>query len=184
MSSLKKDKYSKKIMIVTGTRAEYGLLYWLIKGIQESDDLELQLIVTGAHLEERFGFTYKEIEKDFPNFDKVPLDLKNDNEDSVCHSISLAIDGFSNKFRALKPDILMVLGDRYEILSAAIAAMVYRIPIAHIHGGEKTEGAFDEAIRHSITKMSHLHFVATDEYARRVIQLGEEPNRVFNVGGM
>ncbi|CUU89367.1 UDP-N-acetylglucosamine 2-epimerase [Campylobacter hyointestinalis] len=144
----------------------------------------MQLIVTGAHLEERFGFTYKEIEKDFPNFDKVPLDLKNDNEDSVCHSISLAIDGFANKFRALKPDILMVLGDRYEILSAAIAGMVYRIPIAHIHGGEKTEGAFDEAIRHSITKMSHLHFVATDEYARRVIQLGEEPNRVFNVGGM
>ncbi|WP_220120701.1 UDP-N-acetylglucosamine 2-epimerase, partial [Campylobacter hyointestinalis] len=142
MSSLKKDKYSKKIMIVTGTRAEYGLLYWLIKGIQESDDLELQLIVTGAHFEERFGFTYKEIEEDFPNFDKVPLDLKNDNEDSVCHSISLAIDGFANKFRALKPDILMVLGDRYEILSAAIAGMVYRIPIAHIHGGEKTEGAF------------------------------------------
>ncbi|CUU79841.1 UDP-N-acetylglucosamine 2-epimerase [Campylobacter hyointestinalis subsp. hyointestinalis] len=174
----------RKICVVTGTRAEYGLLYWLIKGIQESDDLELQLIVTGAHLEERFGFTYKEIEKDFPNFDKVPLGLKNDNEDSVCHSISLAIDGFANKFRALKPDILMVLGDRYEILSATIAGMVYRIPIAHIHGGEKTEGAFDEAIRHSITKMSHLHFVATDEYARRVIQLGEEPNRVFNVGGM
>ncbi|AII13918.1 UDP-N-acetylglucosamine 2-epimerase [Campylobacter iguaniorum] len=171
-------------MVVTGTRAEYGLLYWLIKGIEKSDDLELQLIVTGAHLEECFGYTYKEIEKDFPNFDKIPLDLKNDDESSICHSMGLATQRFGDKLKTLKPDILVVLGDRYEMLSTAIAGMIYGIPIAHIHGGEKTEGAFDEAIRHSITKMSHLHFVATDEYARRVIQLGEEPSRVYNVGGM
>ncbi|CUU74147.1 UDP-N-acetylglucosamine 2-epimerase [Campylobacter hyointestinalis] len=174
----------RKICVVTGTRAEYGLLYWLIKGIQESDDLELQLIVTGAHLEERFGFTYKEIEKDFKIDKKIEMLVSSDSAVGVSKSMGLAMIGFAEAYNELKPDVILILGDRYEIFCAASSAMIARIPIVHLHGGEATEGLIDEAIRHSITKMSHLHFVATDEYARRVIQLGEEPNRVFNVGGM
>lgn len=174
----------RKICVVTGTRAEYGLLYWLMKEIESDNDLELQLIVTGMHLSPEFGLTYKEIEKDFKIDKKIEMLLSSDAAVGISKSMGLAQIGFAEAYEELNPDILVVLGDRYEIFSAASAAMIARIPIAHIHGGETTEGAFDEAIRHSITKMSHLHFTATNEYKNRVIQLGEEPSRVFNVGGM
>jgi GDP/UDP-N,N'-diacetylbacillosamine 2-epimerase (hydrolysing) len=174
----------RKICIVTGTRAEYGLLYWLLKEIQQDNELELQLIVTGMHLSPEFGLTYKEIEKDFKIDKKIEMLLSSDSSIGISKSMGLAQISFSESYTELNPDILVVLGDRYEVFSAVSAAMIARIPIAHIHGGEKTEGAFDEAIRHSITKMSHMHFTAAEEYRNRVIQLGEQPNRVFNVGGM
>ncbi len=174
----------KKICVVTGTRAEYGLLYWLMKEVEADKDLELQIIVTGMHLSPEFGLTYKEIEKDFSVNKKIEMLLSSDTSVGISKSMGLAQIGFAEAYEELNPDIVIVLGDRYEIFSAASAAMIARIPIAHLHGGETTEGAFDEAIRHSITKMSHLHFTATQEYKNRVIQLGEEPNRVFNVGGM
>ena len=174
----------RKICVVTGTRAEYGLLYWLMKEIEADKDLELQLIVTGMHLSPEFGFTYKEIEKEFRIDKKIEMLLSSDTAMGISKSMGLAQIGFAEAFEELKPDILVVLGDRYEIFSAVSSAMICNIPIAHLHGGEITQGAFDESIRHSITKMSHLHFTATDEYKNRVIQLGEEPNRVFNVGGM
>ena len=174
----------RKICVVTGTRAEYGLLYWLMKEIEADKDLELQLIVTGMHLSPEFGLTYKEIEKEFKIDKKIEMLLSSDTAMGISKSMGLAQIGFAEAFEELKPDILVVLGDRYEIFSAVSVAMICNIPIAHLHGGEITQGAFDESIRHSITKMSHLHFTATDEYKNRVIQLGEEPNRVFNVGGM
>ena len=174
----------KKICVVTGTRAEYGLLYWLLKEIEADKELELQVIVTGMHLSPEFGLTYKEIEKEFKINKKIEMLLSSDTSVGISKSMGLAQISFAESYDELKPDILVVLGDRYEIFSATSAAMIARIPIAHIHGGEKTEGAFDESIRHSITKMSHLHFTATDEYKNRVIQLGEDPSRVFNVGGM
>ncbi|PWE19333.1 UDP-N-acetylglucosamine 2-epimerase [Aliarcobacter skirrowii] len=174
----------KKICVVTGTRAEYGLLYWLLKEIEADKDLELQLIVTGMHLSPEFGLTYKEIEKEFSVNKKVEMLLSSDTSVGISKSMGLAQISFAESYDELKPDIVIVLGDRYEIFSATSAAMIARIPIAHIHGGEKTEGAFDESIRHSITKMSHLHFTATEKYKNRVIQLGEHPSRVFNVGGM
>lgn len=174
----------RKICVVTGTRAEYGLLYWLMKEIEADKDLELQLIVTGMHLSPEFGFTYKEIEKEFKIDKKIEMLLSSDTAMGISKSMGLAQIGFAEAFEELKPDILVVLGDRYEIFSAVSVAMICNIPIAHLHGGEITQGAFDELIRHSITKMSHLHFTATDEYKNRVIQLGEEPNRVFNIGGM
>jgi len=174
----------KKICVVTGTRAEYGLLYWLMKEIQADAELELQLVVTGMHLSPEFGLTYLEIEKEFKIDKKVEMLLSSDTAVGVSKSIGLAQIGFADAYEELKPDLLVVLGDRYEIFSAVSTAMIARIPIAHLHGGETTEGAFDEAIRHSITKMSHIHFTAADEYKNRVIQLGEQPNRVFNVGGL
>lgn len=174
----------KKICVVTGTRAEYGLLYWLMKEIESDKDLELQLIVTGMHLSSEFGLTYKEIEKEFKINKKIEMLLSSDTSIGISKSMGLAQISFAEAYDELKPDMVIVLGDRYEIFSAASAAMIAKIPIAHLHGGETTEGAFDESIRHSITKMSHLHFTATDEYKNRVIQLGEHPNRVFNVGGM
>lgn len=174
----------KKICVVTGTRAEYGLLYWLMKEIQQDNELELQLIVTGMHLSPEFGLTYKEIEKEFKIDKKIEMLLSSDTSVGISKSMGLAQISFSEAYEELKPDILVVLGDRYEIFSAASAAMIAKIPVAHLHGGETTEGAFDESIRHSITKMSHLHFTAADEYKNRVIQLGEHPSRVFNVGGM
>lgn len=174
----------KKICVVTGTRAEYGLLYWLMKEIQADAELELQLIVTGMHLSPEFGLTYLDIEKEFHIDKKVEMLLSSDTPIGVSKSMGLAQIGFADAYEALKPDLLVVLGDRYEIFSAVSTAMIARIPIAHLHGGETTEGAFDEAIRHSITKMSHIHFTAADEYKNRVIQLGEQPNRVFNVGGL
>jgi len=174
----------KKICVVTGTRAEYGLLYWLMKKIQADVELELQLIVTGMHLSPEFGLTYLEIEKEFKISKKVEMLLSSDTAVGISKSVGLAQIGFADAYNELKPDLLVVLGDRYEIFSAVSTAMIARIPIAHLHGGETTEGAFDEAIRHSITKMSHIHFTAADEYKNRVIQLGEQPNRVFNVGGL
>jgi GDP/UDP-N,N'-diacetylbacillosamine 2-epimerase (hydrolysing) len=174
----------RKICVVTGTRAEYGLLYWLMKEIKSDDALELQLIVTGMHLSPEFGLTYKTIEKDFKIDKKIEMLLSSDTSVSISKSMGLAQISFAESFEELKPDILVVLGDRYEIFSAVSAAMIARIPIAHLHGGETTEGAFDESIRHSITKMSHLHFTATQEYKDRVIQMGEDPSRVFNVGGL
>ncbi|MBV6493609.1 MAG: GDP/UDP-N,N'-diacetylbacillosamine 2-epimerase (hydrolyzing) [Turneriella sp.] len=174
----------RKICVITGTRAEYGLLYWLMKEIEADPDLQLQLIVTGMHLSPEFGLTYKEIEKEFKIDKKIEMLLSSDTAIGISKSMGLAQIGFAEAYEELKPDIVVVLGDRYEIFAAASTATIARLPIAHLHGGETTEGAFDEAMRHSITKMSHLHFTATEEYRKRVIQLGEEPNRVFNVGGM
>ena len=174
----------KKICVVTGTRAEYGLLYWLLKEIEADKELQLQVIVTGMHLSPEFGLTYKEIEKEFKINKKIEMLLSSDTSVGISKSMGLAQISFSEAYEELQPDMVVVLGDRYEIFSATSAAMIARIPIAHIHGGETTEGAFDESIRHSITKMSHLHFTATNEYKNRVIQLGEDPSRVFNVGGM
>ena len=175
----------RKICVVTGTRAEYGLLYWLMKEINVDNALVLQVVVTGMHLSEEFGNTYQQIEKDGFTIDKkVDISLSSDTELAISKSMGLGVIRFSDAFNELEPDLLVVLGDRFEIFSAVSAAMIARIPIAHLHGGELTEGAFDESIRHSITKMSHLHFTATEEYKNRVIQLGEQPNRVFNVGGL
>ncbi len=175
----------KKVCVVTGNRAEYGLLRWVIQGIQNSSLLDLQLIVTGAHLSPDFGLTVQEIEQDgFPIDYRVEMLLSSDTCVGVTKSLGLGVIGFADALDKLKPDVLLVLGDRYEILAATAAALVARIPIAHIHGGELTEGAIDDAIRHAITKMSHLHFVAADEYLQRVIQMGETPERVFNVGGL
>jgi len=175
----------QKICVVTGTRAEYGLLYWLMKSIEDDPNLELQVIATGMHLSPEFGNTYKEIEKDgFRINKKVEMILSADTPSAIAKSTGLGMIGFADALEELKPDILILLGDRFELLAAAFAAVVARIPIGHIHGGETTIGAFDESIRHSITKMSWWHFVAADEYEKRVIQLGEDPERVFNVGGM
>lgn len=174
----------RKICVVTGTRAEYGLLYWLMKEIEADSDLELQIIATGMHLSPEFGLTYKEIEKEFKIDKKIEMLLSSDTSIGVSKSMGLAQISFAEAYEELQPDIAVVLGDRYEIFSAVSAAMIARIPVAHLHGGEATEGLIDESIRHSITKMSHLHFTATEEYKNRVIQLGEQPSRVFNVGGM
>ena len=173
-----------KVCVVTGTRAEYGLLYGLIKEVESDKDMQLQLIVTGMHLSSEFGLTYKEIEKDFKIDKKIEMLLSSDTDLGVSKSMGLAQISFSEAYEELTPNIVIVLGDRYEIFSAVSAAMISRVPIAHLHGGEATEGLIDEAIRHSITKMSHLHFVSTEEYKNRVIQLGEHPNRVFNVGAI
>ena len=173
----------RKMCVVTGTRAEYGLLYWIIKGIHDDPDLELQLIVTGMHLSPEFGLTVQEIERDgFPIAERVEMLLSSDTEEGIAMSMGLGLIGFANAYQRLQPDIVLVLGDRYEILAAAAAAVPFRIPVAHIHGGESTEGAMDEQFRHAITKMSHLHFPATQEYANRIIQMGEAPERVFCYG--
>ena len=174
----------RKICVVTGTRAEYGLLYWLMKEIESDKELQLQLIVTGMHLSPEFGWTYKEIERDFKIDKKIEMLLSSDTSVGISKSMGLAQISFSESYENLQPNLIVVLGDRYEIFSAVSAAMIARIPIAHLHGGEATEGSIDESIRHSITKMSHLHFVAAKEYKNRVIQLGEQPDRVFNVGGL
>jgi GDP/UDP-N,N'-diacetylbacillosamine 2-epimerase (hydrolysing) len=174
----------RKICVITGTRAEYGLLYWLMKEIQNEKDLVLQIIATGMHLSPEFGLTGRQIEKDGFQIDKnIEMLLSSDSEVGVAKSMGLGMIGFADAFSDLKPNLIVVLGDRFELLSAVSTAMIAKIPIAHIHGGELTEGAFDDSIRHSITKMSHLHFTATKEYKNRVIKLGEQPNRVFNVGG-
>lgn len=174
----------RKVCIVTGTRAEYGLLYWLMKEVQEDNELELQVIVTGMHLSPEFGLTYKEVEKCFKINKKIEMLLSSDTAIGITKSMGLAQISFAEGYEELQPDIIVILGDRYEMFSAASAAMVAKIPLAHLHGGETTEGAIDESIRHSITKMSHLHFTATEKYKNRVIQLGEQPDKVFNVGGL
>jgi GDP/UDP-N,N'-diacetylbacillosamine 2-epimerase (hydrolysing) len=174
-----------KICVVTGTRAEYGLLYWTIKKLLSDKYFQVQLCVTGMHLSPEFGLTYKQIEEDDIKINKkVEMLLSSDSASGVSKSIGLGVIGFADAFSELKPDLVLLLGDRFEIFSAATAAMIAKIPIAHCHGGEATEGLIDEPIRHSITKMSHLHFTSTEEYRNRVIQLGEQPSRVFNVGAL
>ncbi len=174
-----------KICVVTGTRAEYGLLRWVMDGIRRSAVLELQLLATGMHLSPEFGLTVEAIEADGFHVDKkVEMLLSSDTAIGVTKSMGVGLIGFADALAELKPDLLLILGDRYEIFVAASAAMIAGIPIAHLHGGETTEGAIDEAIRHSITKMAHLHFVAAEEYRNRVIQLGENPANVFKVGGL
>lgn len=175
----------RKICVVTGTRAEYGLLSRLMKAIKEAPSLELQVIATNMHLSPEFGLTYKEIENDgFLLNKKVEMLLSADTSTSVAKSLGLGIIGFADAYEDLKPDLLVVLGDRYEMLGAVSTALLLQIPVAHISGGDVTEGAYDDAIRHSITKMSHLHFTSTETYRKRVIQLGEHPETVFNVGAI
>ncbi|SHF35163.1 UDP-N-acetylglucosamine 2-epimerase (non-hydrolysing) [Desulforamulus putei DSM 12395] len=173
----------RKICVLTGTRAEYGLLYWLMKEIQNDPELELQIIATGMHLSPEFGLTYKVIEEDgFVINEKIEMLLSSDTPVGIAKSIGLATIGFADALERLKPDILVLLGDRFEILAAAQAALVARIPVAHIAGGDITEGAFDDAIRHCVTKMAHLHFVTNELAARRVRQLGEDVTNIFNIG--
>jgi len=177
--------FKKKICIITGSRADYGLLKNLIFKVKKSKKLKLQLIVTGMHLSNKYGLTYKEINKDKLKIDtKIKILNNSDKSVGISKSVSDGVNKFSKIFNKTKPDVILVLGDRFEIFSAAISAMLSRIPIAHIHGGETTVGVIDEAVRHSITKMSHLHFVAAKKYKNRVIQLGENPKRVYLVGGL
>jgi UDP-hydrolysing UDP-N-acetyl-D-glucosamine 2-epimerase len=176
---------TRKVCIVTGTRAEYGLLRGVIERVRNTPELELQLAVTGMHLAPEFGLTVGEIESDgVPVAAKVEMLLSSDTAVGITKSTGVGLIGFADAFARLEPDIVVVLGDRFEILAAATAALFAGLPIAHINGGESTEGAFDEAIRHAVTKMSHLHFVAAEPYRQRVIQLGEDPQRVFLVGGL
>ena len=176
---------TRRVCIVTGTRAEYGLLRWVMRGVQQTPGLALQLLVTGTHLSPEFGLTYREIEGDGFTIDaKVEMLVSADTASGTAKSMGLGLIGFGDAFERLKPDLIVLLGDRFEVLAAAAAALVAGIPVAHLHGGETTEGAFDESIRHAVTKMSHLHFVAAPEYRQRVIQMGEQPERVFLVGGL
>lgn len=175
----------RKICIITGSRAEYGLLSGLMKAIKEDDDLQLQIIATNMHLSPEFGLTYREIENDSFHIDKkVQMLLSSDTPNATAKSVGLGMIGFADAYEDLKPDMIVVLGDRFEILGAVSTALFYKIPVAHLHGGEITEGAYDDCIRHAITKMSHLHFTSTEEYRRRIIQLGEQPDRVFCVGAI
>lgn len=176
---------NRKICVITGTRADYGLLRWVMQGIKDDSDLTLQVIATGMHLSPEFGLTFREIEKDGFQIDrKVEMLTSSDTAVGIAKSMGLGMISFADALNELKPDLILVLGDRFEIFAAVSAALVARIPVAHLHGGETTEGAFDEALRHSITKMAHLHFVAAQEYFQRVIQLGEQPEKVFLVGGL
>jgi GDP/UDP-N,N'-diacetylbacillosamine 2-epimerase (hydrolysing) len=175
----------KIISILTASRAEYGLLKPLIVKLNSVIEFDIRLVVTGAHLSPEFGLTFKEIEMDdFIIDQKIEILLSSDKASSISKSMGIAMISFADYFDKLNPDLLIVLGDRYETLAVAIAAMNQRIPIAHLYGGETTEGAIDESIRHAITKLSYLHFTSTDKYRNRVIQLGEHPNRVFNVGAI
>ena len=176
---------ARKICVVTSTRADYGLLRWVMQGIKDDVELNLQIIATGMHLSPEFGLTYKAIEADGFEIDrKIEMLTSSDTSVGIAKSMGLGLIGFADTLNELKPDLIVLLGDRFEIFAAVSAALVARIPVAHLHGGEKTEGAFDEALRHSITKMSHLHFVAAEEHRQRVIQLGEQSERVFLVGGL
>lgn len=174
-----------KICVVTGTRAEFGLLEPLIQLINDSSEFILQLIVTGSHLSKEFGDTYRQIEKGGYLIDsKVDILLSSDSDSAISKSMGLAMISFADVFSRLNPNLLIVLGDRFEILSVVSSALIFKIPIAHIHGGELTEGAYDNSIRHAITKMSHFHFCSTDIYRNRIIQMGEIPSSVFNVGAI
>ena len=176
---------NRKICVITGSRAEYGLLRWVMQGIKDEPALTLQIIATGMHLSPLFGNTYEEIEGDGFAIDRrVEMLNGSDTPVGIAKSMGNGLIGFADALDELQPDLIVVLGDRFEIFSAVSAALVARIPVAHIHGGELTAGNFDDALRHSITKMSHLHFVAAEAYRNRVIQLGESPDRVFNVGGL
>lgn len=176
---------SRRIAVFTGTRAEYGLLYWLMKEIQASSSLELQVIVSCMHLSPEFGNTWQQIKDDGFVIDaKVEMLLSSNTDVGTVKSMGLGTLGFADALDRLRPDILVVLGDRFEALSIVQAALIMRIPVAHLHGGEVTEGAYDDAIRHAISKMAYLHFVAAHPYRQRVIQMGEAPERVFNVGAV
>ncbi len=173
----------RKIAVFTGTRAEYGLLFWLMKGIQNDNELELQVIVSGMHLAPQFGETWREIEADGFRIDaSVEMLLASDTPVGVVKSMGVASIGFADALARLQPDLLVILGDRFEALAIAQAALIMKIPIAHLHGGELTLGAYDNSIRHAITKMAFLHFTAAEKYRQRIIQMGEESKRVFNVG--
>ena len=176
---------TRKICVVTGSRADYGLLRSVMQGIKNDPNLIIQVIATGMHLSPTFGLTYKEIESDgFFIDEKVEVITEIDTPEEISQSIAKGITGCAKAFNRLEPDLILLLGDRYEIFSAAIAAHVALIPIAHIHGGELTGGALDEAFRHSISKMSSLHFVAAEEYKKRLIQLGENPKNIYLAGGL
>ena len=175
----------RKICIFTGTRAEYSLLRWVIRGIQDTPDLTLQIVATGMHLSPEFGMTIQEIRIDgFEPDETVETLLSGDTPTAICKSMGLALIGYGEALQRLNPDMVVVLGDRFETFCMAAATQVCRVPLAHIHGGEITEGAIDEAFRHAITKMAHLHFASCEAYRRRIIQLGEAPDRVFNVGAL
>ena len=175
----------KKVCITTGTRAEYGLLRWVMQGIKDERELKLQVIATGMHVSPEFGLTYREIEQDGFLIDhKVEMLTSSDTAVGIAKSIGLGLIGFADALNHLKPDLIVVLGDRFEIHAAVTAALWARIPMLHLHGGELTEGALDDSMRHAITKMAHVHCVATEEYRQRVIQLGEQPDRVHCVGGL
>ena len=174
---------NRKICVVSSCRADYGLLYWPMRKIEEDSGLELQIVVTGMHLSPEFGMTDQQFEEDgFHVTRRVDMLLSSDSPVAVTKSLGLGVIGFADAFDLLRPDIILLLGDRFEILAAAQAALIARIPVAHLFGGDTTEGAFDESIRHSITKMSHLHFVSNEVSAQRVLQLGENPEHVYNVG--
>jgi len=175
----------KKITVLTATRAEYGLLSPIIHALKECEEFEIQVVVTGAHLSPEFGLTYKDILQDGVNIDKkIEILLSSDTPSAISKSMGMALIGFADYFQENRPDALLVLGDRYETLAVCCAALNAQIPIIHLYGGETTEGAVDEAIRHSITKMSYLHLTSTEAYRKRVIQLGEDPERVFTVGSI
>nr|WP_086939816.1 UDP-N-acetylglucosamine 2-epimerase [Thaumasiovibrio occultus] len=177
--------HNKKVAVFTGTRAEYGLLFWLLKDIQNDPELQLQLLVSGMHLSPEFGETYQQIERDGFHIDeKIEILLSSDSAVGTAKSMGLGVLGFADALARLAPDVLVILGDRFEALAAAQTAMILRIPIIHLHGGEITEGAYDDAIRHAITKLSYLHGTSTEEYRQRVIQLGEAPERVRNIGAI
>lgn len=174
-----------KVAVFTGTRAEYGLLFWLLKDIQADSELELQLIVSGTHLSPEFGETYHQIEKDgFIINEKVEVLLSSDSAVGVAKSLGLGVIGYADALQRLNPDMIVILGDRFESFAMAQTSMILRIPIIHLHGGEITEGAYDDSFRHAITKLSYLHGTSTEEYRQRVIQLGEEPSRVKNIGAI
>jgi UDP-hydrolysing UDP-N-acetyl-D-glucosamine 2-epimerase len=176
---------TRKVAVFTGTRAEYGLLYWLLKDLQADSELELQLLVSGTHLSPEFGQTYTQIEQDgFYINEKVEILLSSDSPVGTAKSMGLGVIGFADALSRLSPDVLVILGDRFEALAAAQTAMILRIPVLHLHGGEITQGAYDDSIRHAITKLSYLHGTSTEEYRQRVIQLGESPERVKNVGAI
>jgi len=174
----------KKICVVTGTRAEYGLLEPLMEAIEADAALKLQLIVTGMHLSPEFGYTVDEIAKRFAIDERIEMLLSSDTPVGTTKSIGMAMIGFADAYARLRPDILLVLGDRFETFAAVAATVGHGIAVAHLHGGETTEGAIDEQFRHAITKMSHLHFTSTEIYRRRVVAMGEAPDRVFKVGAI
>ena len=175
----------KKIAVFTGTRAEYGLLYWLMRDIQQDPELELQILATAMHYSPEHGETWKTIVQDgFKITESVEMLLSSDTSSAVVKSMGVGLLGFADALKRMQPDLLVVLGDRFEALAVTQAALIMHVPVAHLHGGEITEGAYDESIRHAITKMSNIHFAAAEEYKKRIIQLGEQPDKVFNVGAL
>ena len=175
----------KNVCVVTGSRAEYGIMRALLLKLNKEQNIKLDVVVTAMHLEEKYGNTYKQIEEDGLNIiKKIPLNLENTSKKCVSRSLAILTTGLSELFEEVKYDLIIILGDRYEMLPVVNVALIYNIPVCHLHGGEKTLGNFDESIRHAITKMSHLHLVASEEFKNRVIQLGEEEQNIHNIGAM